>query len=275
MGGIWKMIPLTYGLMWIGSLALAGVPFFAGYFSKDIILESAWAAGSDVGLYAYALGVTGAFLTAFYSWRLLYLTFHGAPRADEHVMAHVHESPKVMTIPLVVLALGSIFAGMLGYDSFVGEGMRTFWAGSLAGAPDHNVILAAHEAPWTIKGLPTVLALAGIVLATIFYIAMPGLPKWLAERSKPAYLFLLNKWYFDELYDRLFVRPALYLGSGLWKSGDGALIDGVGPDGIAAAARSLGRRAARLQTGYVYHYAFAMLVGVALLVTWYLYTLGA
>jgi NADH-quinone oxidoreductase subunit L len=275
MGGIWKMIPLTYGLMWIGSLALAGVPFFAGYFSKDIILESAWAAGSDVGLYAYALGVAGAFLTAFYSWRLLYLTFHGAPRADEHVMAHVHEAPKVMTIPLVILALGSIFAGMLGYDSFVGEGMRTFWAGSLAGAPDHSVILAAHEAPWTIKGLPTVLALAGIFLATIFYIAMPGLPRWLAERFKPAYLFLLNKWYFDELYDRLFVRPALYLGSGLWKSGDGALIDGVGPDGIAAAARLLGRRAARLQTGYVYHYAFAMLVGVALLVTWYLYRLGA
>jgi NADH-quinone oxidoreductase subunit L len=273
MGGIWKLIPLTYGLMWIGSLALAGVPFFAGYFSKDIILESAWGAGSGVGLYAYAAGVAGAFMTAFYSWRLLYMTFHGAPRADEHVMAHVHESPKVMMIPLVVLALGSIFAGMLGYDSFVGDGMRTFWAGALAGAPDHNVIEAAHEAPWMIKGLPTVLALGGIALATAFYIAMPGLPGWLAGKLRPAYLFLLNKWYFDELYDRLFVRPALYLGAGLWKSGDGALIDGVGPDGIAAAARLLGRRAARLQTGYVYHYAFAMLVGVAVLVTWYLYTL--
>ncbi|MGB8274524.1 MAG: NADH-quinone oxidoreductase subunit L [Alphaproteobacteria bacterium] len=274
MGGIWKAVPLTYGLMWIGSLALAGVPFFAGYFSKDIIIESAFAAGGLVGRYAYVMGIAAAFMTAFYSWRLLYMTFHGAPRADEHVMAHVHESPKVMTIPLIVLALGSLFAGLLGYDSFVGDGMKIFWSGSITVAAGHESIEAAHHIPETIKLTPTVLALAGIALATVFYVFMTGLPGFIARRFRPLYLFLLNKWYFDEAYDRVFVQPALYLGAGLWKSGDGALIDGVGPDGVAAATRSLARRASRLQTGYVYHYAFAMLIGVVALVTWYLYTLG-
>jgi len=273
MGGIWKMIPLTYAVMWVGSLALAGIPFFAGYYSKDIIIESAWGAHSAVGWYAYGMGIAAAFLTAFYSWRLLYMTFHGQPRADEKVMAHVHESPKVMTIPLIVLAVGSIFAGILGYGSFVGEGMRTFWAGALA-FPEPSALEAAHHAPFLIKILATVVGLIGIAVATAAYVMMRGLPAWFAARFNWLYTFLLNKWYFDELYDRLFVRPALVLGRGLWKSGDGALIDGVGPDGIAAATRQLARRAAALQTGYVYHYAFAMLIGVAALVTWYLYSMA-
>jgi len=272
MGGIWRMIPLTWAIMWIGSLALAGIPFFAGYYSKDIILESAWGAHSAVGWYAYTMGIAAAFLTAFYSWRLIYMTFHGAPKADEKVMAHVHESPKVMIIPLIVLAVGSIFAGILGYASFVGVGMKAFWNGALAG--EQAALEAAHHAPFVIKALPTVVALAGIALATAAYVFMPGLPKWFAERSRWLYRFLLNKWYFDELYDRMFVRPALVLARGFWKAGDGALIDGVGPDGIASATRLLARRAGALQSGYVYHYAFAMLIGVAAFVTWYLYSMA-
>jgi NADH-quinone oxidoreductase subunit L len=273
MGGIWKTIPLTYAIMWIGSLALAGVPFFAGYYSKDIILESAWGAHSAVGWYSYTMGIIAALLTAFYSWRLIYMTFHGAPKADEKVMAHVHESPKVMTIPLMVLAVGSIFAGILAYDSFVGEGMKLFWAGAIA-SPAHGALEAAHHAPFVIKALPTLIAVIGIAIATLAYVMMPALPGWFAARFRGLYRFLLNKWYFDELYDRLFVQPTLALGRGFWKSGDGALIDGVGPDGIAAATRYLARRAGALQTGYVYHYAFAMLIGVAALVTWYLYTVA-
>jgi NADH-quinone oxidoreductase subunit L len=274
MGGIWKHIKLTWALMWIGSLALAGIPFFAGYYSKDIILESAWGAHSAVGIYAYTLGIAAAFLTAFYSWRLLYMTFHGTPHADEKVMAHVHESPKVMTIPLMLLALGAIFGGIIGQDYFVGEGANAFWGGTLNALPDHGALMAAHHAPRLIKFLPTVVALAGIALATFAYQMAPDLPKRFAEQFRGIYRFLLHKWYFDELYDRLFVRPALILGRGFWKSGDGALIDGVGPDGVAAATRLLARRVAALQTGYVYHYAFAMLIGVAAFVTWYLYSLG-
>ena len=274
MGGIWRQIPLTYAVIWVGALALSGMPFFAGYYSKDIILESAWGAQSSVGWYAYTLGIGAAFLTALYSWRLIYMTFHGRPRADEKVMAHVHESPKVMTIPLVFLALGAMFAGYLGYDSFVGDGRLEFWNGALLVLADHTALEAAHHAPAGIKLLPTAIGLLGIAAATIFYMLRPDWPVLVAERLDALYRFLLNKWYFDELYDALFVRPMLYLGTGLWKGGDGALIDGVGPDGIAAATRALARRAGRLQTGYVYHYAFAMLIGVAGLVTWYLYTIA-
>jgi NADH-quinone oxidoreductase subunit L len=271
MGGIWRSVKLTYVVMWVGSLALAGIWPFAGYFSKDIILESAWGAHTSVGSYAYALGIAAAICTAFYSWRLLYLTFHGEPRADEKVMAHVHESPKIMTVPLIFLALGAAFSGWLGYEYFVGGSMEAFWGGSLLVLPGHESIEAAHHAPGWVKLLPTVVALLGIAAATAMYLLRPDWPGLLAKRFARLYRFLLNKWYFDELYDWLFVRPALYLGAGLWRSGDGALIDGVGPDGIAAATRELARRAGRLQTGYVYHYAFAMLIGVAVLVTWYLY----
>jgi NADH-quinone oxidoreductase subunit L len=274
MGGIWRTVPLTYAVMWVGSLALAGVPFFAGYYSKDIILESAWGAASPVGSYAYTLGIATAFLTALYSWRLLYMTFHGEPRADEKVMAYVHESPPVMTVPLIFLALGSMFTGYLGYSWFVGAEMAGFWRESILMLPEHDALEAAHHAPAAVKLLPTVAAGAGIALATAMYLLRPQWPVLVARRFQALYRFLLNKWYFDELYDWLFVRPALFVGDGLWKSGDGALIDGVGPDGIAAATKHLARRAGRLQTGYVYHYAFAMLIGVATLVTWYLYAIA-
>jgi NADH-quinone oxidoreductase subunit L len=276
MGGIWRLIPVTYALMWIGSLALAGVGIpgvfgFAGFYSKDMILESAWGAHTGVGVYAFWLGIAAAFLTGFYSWRLLFMTFHGAPRAGEKVMDHVHESPKVMLLPLFVLAAGAIFAGILGYDLFVGHGMEAFWGESLLMLPEHGAMEAAHHAPLWVKLAPLVVGLAGIGIAYWFYIADPSMPGKVAARFRGIYLFLYNKWYFDELYDAIFVRPAAYIGRGLWKSGDGALIDGIGPDGIAAATRDLARRASRLQSGYVYHYAFAMLIGVVLLVSWYLF----
>ena len=275
MGGIWRLVPVTYAVMWIGSLSLAGVGIpglfgFAGFYSKDIILEAAWAAESGVGRYAFWLGLLVAVLTAFYSWRLLLMTFHGRPRADDKVMAHVHESPKVMLAPLIVLALGAVFAGAIGYYQFVGEGMESFWGDSVLVLPGNESIEAAHHVPLLVKLAPLGAAAIGIALAYLMYMRRPDLPALIAGRVRALYLFLLNKWYFDEAYDFLFVRFANYLGYGLWKSGDGALIDGVGPDGVAAAALNLARRASRLQTGYVYHYAFAMLIGVVALVSWYL-----
>jgi len=272
MGGIWRMVPITYAVMWIGSLALAGIPLFAGYYSKDMILEAAWGAHTGVGQYAFWLGIAAALLTAFYSWRLIYLTFHGKPRATPEVMHHVHESPPVMTIPLILLAIGAAFSGMIGFDLFVGEGMDEFWRTALLVLPDHNSIEAAHHAPDWVGLLPLIVGLVGIAVATLAYILMPWLPGWFVGRIRPVYLFIHNKWYFDELYDRLFVFPAQVLGRGLWKSGDGAVIDGVGPDGIAAATQDLARRAGALQTGYLYHYAFAILIGVAALVTLYMFT---
>ncbi|MBI2235965.1 MAG: NADH-quinone oxidoreductase subunit L [Magnetospirillum sp.] len=272
MGGVWKHIKVTWVLMWVGSLALAGIPFFAGYYSKDTILEATWGAHTVTGQMAYWLGVTAAFLTAFYSWRLLLLTFHGKPRADEHVMAHVHESPAVMILPLLVLAAGAVFAGFLGYDLFVGHDMAHFWGKSILVTAAHPALENAHHVPGWVALLPTIVAGSGIALAYLFYVFAPGLPVALANSFRGVYLFLLNKWYFDELYDFLFVRPAFKLGRGFWLGGDGALIDGVGPDGVAAATRVVAKRVARLQSGYVYHYAYAMLIGVAAFVTWYMFT---
>jgi NADH-quinone oxidoreductase subunit L len=270
MGGLWSKIPYTYAVMWIGSLALCGIPFFAGYFSKDMILSASWAAGTAVGRYSYCLGTFTAFLTAFYSWRLLIMTFHGKPRMDEETAHHVHESPWVMLIPLFVLAAGAICTGFLFEHWFVGEGRGEFWKHSILVLPQHDSIGRAEEVSAFIAYLPLVAALLGIAIAYLCYSLEPGIPVRLATRFRALYLFLLNKWYFDELYDRLFVRTAFTLGDGLWKGGDGMIIDGFGPDGISAATRELAREASRLQTGYVYHYAFAMLIGVVALVTWYL-----
>jgi NADH-quinone oxidoreductase subunit L len=268
MGGLFPKMKVTASLMWIGSLALAGVPLFAGFWSKDIILESAFAAHTGVGLYAFWAGIAAALMTAFYSWRLLFLTFHGRTRADDHTFDHAHESPPVMIIPLIVLALGAIFAGWLAVDYFVGHHMEEFWGSSLLML--HNVIEEAHHVPEWVKKLPIVVGAVGIVGAWVMYIAKPEWPAALVARIRPVHRFVYNKWFFDELYDRMFVRPSFVIGRGLWKSGDGAVIDGVGPDGIAAATLDLARRASRLQSGYVYHYAFAMLIGLVVLATWFL-----
>ncbi|MBV9862221.1 MAG: NADH-quinone oxidoreductase subunit L [Alphaproteobacteria bacterium] len=275
MGGIARRIPITYVLMWIGSLSLAGIPIFAGYYSKDTILEAAWASGTAVGRYSFCLGVFTAFLTAFYSWRLLILTFNGKPRADAETMAHVHESPWVMLIPLFVLAAGAVCAGFLAEPYFVGTEQAGFWKHAILVLPQHDSIAASHGVgertlPELIAYLPLIAGVLGIATAYWTYWWQPDLPSEIAARFRALYLFLYNKWYFDELYDWLFVRGAFALGQGLWKSGDETVIDGLGPDGIAAATRDLARQASRLQTGYVYHYAFAMLIGVVALITWYL-----
>ncbi len=271
MGGLWRMIPVTYALMWIGSLALAGIWPFAGFYSKDFILEAAWGSDTAVGALAFWLGVFAALLTAFYSWRLLILTFHGKPHADESVLARVHESPRVMLIPMMVLALGAIAAGFIAYEPMVGHSWRDFWRASIFVLPQHPALEHAHEVPIWVQLLPLAVGVAGIALAYVLYVWAPYLPRMLAERFQAIYKFLLNKWYFDELYDAAFVRPAFILGRGFWKSGDEALIDGVGPDGVAAAALRIARGAVRLQTGYIFHYAFAMLIGVLILVSWYLF----
>ena len=272
MGGIWKHIKVTYVLMWIGSLALAGVPFFAGFYSKDIILEAAYGAHTGIGMYAFWLGIAAAFLTAFYSWRLLFMTFHGAPRADEKTMAHVYESPPVMILPLIVLAAGACFAGYLGYENFVGHKTAEFWGNSSRVLSHHQALENAHPAPLWVKLAPLVVGAVGIGLAYVLYIQRTDLPAKIAESFQGVYQFLLNKWYFDELYDYLFVRPSFKLGRGFWQVGDGWIIDGLGPDGISNTVRVMARRVAALQTGYLYHYAFAMLIGVVVIVTWYLFT---
>ena len=279
MGGIYKLIPVTYGMMWVGSLALAGIGIpgiygFAGFYSKDIIIESAYAAHTGIGQYAFWMGILAAFMTAFYSWRLIIMTFHGTPRADEKVMAHVHESPMSMMIPLGVLTIGALVAGILGYQAFVGDGMKEFWGNSILVLDTHRALADAHHVPAWVIAAPLVVAIAGIALAYFMYMARPDLPGRLAERIRPVYLFVYNKWYFDELYNWLFVKPAFFIGRGLWKEGDGALIDGLGPDGLSAVTRNLAARVSKLQTGYVYHYAFAMMIGVVGLVTWYLYSQG-
>jgi NADH-quinone oxidoreductase subunit L len=271
MGGLWRKIKITAILMWIGSLSLAGIPFFSGYYSKDRILEAAWASDSWVGHYAFALGIFAAFLTAFYSWRLIFLTFNGKTRADHHTFDHAHESPQVMLWPLYVLAAGAIAAGYLGSDYFVGEGQAAFWGASIKILPIHGSLAGAEEVPFLIKILPLIVGVAGIATAWVAYLGVPSIPGRVASAFGALYRFLLNKWYFDELYDALFVKPAFLGGWALWKGGDGMLIDGLGPDGVASVTRGLSRQASRLQTGYVYHYAFAMLIGVAAMVSFYLY----
>jgi NADH-quinone oxidoreductase subunit L len=275
MGGLWKKIPYTYTLMWIGSLALSGIGFggvgFAGYYSKDAILNAAWASGTAVGRYSFCLGLFAAFITAFYSWRLLIMTFHGESRADHETQHHIHESPWVMLAPLFVLAIGAIFAGWAADEYFVGAERGEFWKQAILVLPAHDSLAKAETLTGIIEYLPLIAGLLGIVTAYLCYWIDPGIPGRIAAQYRSLYLFLLNKWYFDELYDRLFVKTAFSLGEGLWKTGDGKIIDGFGPDGVAAATRELSSEASRLQTGYVYHYAFAMLIGVAAFVTWFMF----
>ena len=269
MGGIWRQVPVTYAMMWIGSLALAGFPFFAGFYSKDMILETAWAAHSGVGQFAFWLGCAAALLTAFYSWRLLILAFHGQPRASAEVMSHVHESPKIMTLPLVPLALGAIFSGWLGYELFVGHHWDHFWGDSIFILETHKAMEEAHHVPTWVKLLPIILAASGVLLAVLAYVIMPQIPARMVAMFRPVHAFFFNKWYFDELYDALFLKPSVKLGRFLWQRGDKETIDGFGPDGISSAVYRLSDRLAQIQSGYVYHYAFAMMIGVVVLLSWY------
>jgi NADH-quinone oxidoreductase subunit L len=265
MGGIWKLIPATYAVMWVGSLALAGVFPFAGYYSKDAIINAAYAAGTGIGIYGFICTVLAAFLTAFYSWRLLIMTFHGTPRADHHVMEHVHESPAVMLVPLFVLATGAVVAGYLLHSAFIGEAWQEFWNGSIVNGPDNHTIARLEGLPLWVDALPTVVGLLGIAVAYVMYMAFPLLPMQLATKFRGIYLLLLNKWYVDELYDAIFVQPMTRLARVLWQTGDATLIDGV-PNGLAELTVDGSRQAVKIQTGSLAVYAFVMLIGVVLLV---------
>ena len=274
MGGLKKYIPTTYWLMVIGTIALTGLGIpgtpigTAGFFSKDIIIESVFAGHNPASGYAFTLLATAAFFTSFYSWRLIFMTFHGKERASHDVMHHVHESPMVMLVPLFILGVGAIFAGVVFEGYFFGHEYAEFWKGALYTSADNKVLEHFHHVPLLVKWTPFIAMVAGFLLSYLFYIRSPQIPVNLAKQHHGLYQFLLNKWYFDELYDFLFVRPAKALGRFLWKKGDGATIDGLGPDGIAARVVDITGRVTRLQTGYLYHYAFAMLIGVAALVTW-------
>ncbi|AZO46535.1 MAG: NADH-quinone oxidoreductase subunit L [Mesorhizobium sp.] len=274
MGGLRTLIPKTYWMMVIGTLALTGVGIpvtvigTAGFFSKDAIIESAFASHNLFAGTAFVLLVVAAAFTSFYSWRLIFMTFHGQPRASHEVMHHVHESPPVMLVPLFILAVGALFAGIIFHGAFIGEGYAEFWKASLFTLPENHILHEIHELPLWVELAPFIAMVIGFAVAWKFYIRSPELPASVAANHRLLYAFLLNKWYFDELYDVLFVRPAKRLGRFLWKTGDGAVIDGFGPDGVSARVVDVTNRVVKLQTGYLYHYAFAMLIGVAALVTW-------
>jgi NADH-quinone oxidoreductase subunit L len=287
-GGLRKKVPFTFAMMMIGTLAITGVgiPFsgewfgtpigFAGFLSKDAIIESAFAGGS---MYAFTLLVVAACFTSFYSWRLIFMTFYGPEKGDHHAHEHAHESPLSMTIPLAVLAVGAVFAGMVWFNDFFGnhETMAHFFSlpheggheiGAIFMGPDNHVLELAHESPVWVSLAPFIAMLLGLAVAYLFYIRNPKLPAQLAEQQAPLYRFLLNKWYFDELYDVIFVRSAKALGALLWKRGDGDIIDGS-LNGIAIGiVPFFTRLAGRAQSGYIFTYAFAMVLGIVGLITW-------
>lgn len=274
MGGLRKLIPITYWMMMIGTVAITGLGVpgtiigTAGFFSKDAIIESVFASHSLASGYAFTLLVVAALFTSFYSWRLIFMTFYGKPRASAEVMHHVHESPPVMLVPLLLLAVGALLAGFVFKEYFFGHEYAEFWKGAIYTAPGNEILEHYHHVPLWVKLSPFIAMLIGLVTAWVFYIRAPHIPKALAERHRGLYQFLLNKWYFDELYDYIFVRPARWLGRFFWKVGDGKIIDGYGPNGVAARVLDVTGRVVKMQSGYLYHYAFAMLIGVAALVTW-------
>ena len=280
-GGLRKKIPLTFAAMLIGTLAITGVgiPFtqigFAGFLSKDAVIESAYAGGS---IYGFTLLVVAACFTSFYSWRLMFMTFYGPEKGDHHAHEHAHESGLSMLIPLGVLAIGAVFAGMIWVGSFFSnvEGMQQFFSLTEGGAPgaggiymaNMDVIERAHASPVLVSLAPFLAMLLGLGVAYLFYIRRPDLPGKLATQQAPLYRFLLNKWYFDEIYEVIFIRSANFLGRFLWKRGDGNVIDGT-LDGVAMGIIPFfTRMAGRAQSGYIFTYAMAMVLGIGLLLTW-------
>ncbi|MBW0004024.1 MAG: NADH-quinone oxidoreductase subunit L [Hyphomicrobiales bacterium] len=299
MGGLWKSIPFTGAMMVVGTLALTGFPFTAGFYSKDAIIQAAYVSDREGHVFAFLCTAIAALMTAFYSWRLVFMTFSGpphwaeaeahaqdisdahkpqagtafAPAADTshehgHGPVHPHESPLVMLVPLAVLALGALAAGFLFKGVFFGDAAEHFWNGSLVFKDE--IVKRIEEVPFLVEHTALLMMILGSALAYWFYIVNPSLPGRLAAANPILYRFLLNKWYFDEIYDFLFVRPAKAIGRFLWKEGDGRLIDGFGPDGVSARVIDVARGAVRLQSGYLYHYAFAMLIGVAGFITYFI-----
>jgi NADH-quinone oxidoreductase subunit L len=310
MGGLWRRIPITYLVMLVGTLAITGVGIpgldigFSGFYSKDALIDAAWALGrrNSVAEFAFVAGALAAALTSFYSWRLIFMTFHGRAkwRHDGHAEIHddhashaqiethtepghsnghgplePHESGWVMLLPLLVLAAGATFAGGIWVEKFIGPERADFWRGAIVTAASNHVLDEAHTPPTWVTLTPLIGTVLGFIAAWWAYILHEGLGARIAAYGGPLWRFLYNKWYFDEIYDFIFVRGARALGDLFWKGGDQKIIDGFGPDGVSAVSYLTGREVGRIQTGYVYHYAFVMLLGVAGLLTWALVAWGS
>ena len=264
MGGVWKKIPYTYSLMIIGTLALTGFPFLSGFFSKDAIIETAYSSTSFFAGYAVTIGVLTAFMTSLYSWRLIFMTFHGTFNNKNISLSKVHESPGVMLVPLLFLALGAIFAGYAFKDYFIGSQFIQFWNNSIFFLKE----FVLHHPPLWFLLLTPILVLLAIPLSYYFFVKDKKSLDGFIEINKPLYNFLVNKWYFDELYDFLFVKPAKKIGTFFWKIGDGTIIDGFGPDGLTKLIKSVSDKAVQFQSGFLYHYAFVILIGLSVLLTY-------
>ncbi len=273
MGGCFKKLPVTYILIWIGSLALAGIPFFAGYYSKDMILEVAFASDSQIGYFAFICGCLAAVLTAFYSWRLIYLTFHGNFKGSKSTYDKIHESPLVMLLPLFILAFGAVFSGWFFKEMFIGVNWDYFWSNSIFILTGNDAIYNAHNVPKWVKLLPIVLAIVGISIATVFYVLIPDLPSKVSNTFKILHTLFYNKWFFDEIYNYMFVKPIKMISIFCWNIIDKKIIDGLGPNGISSKVFSLSKISSKIHTGYVYHYSFSMFIGLALLTLILLYNL--
>ena len=265
MGGLFKIIPFTWIMMLIGTLALTGAPLLSGYYSKDAIIESAFASQALGHEYAFYLLVFSALLTSFYSWRLIFLTFHGKTRASQDIISKAHESPLSMTVPLFLLSIGAILSGFIFSDFFLSHDFKNIWGNSIYINPNNHILEEIHHSPFWVKKIPLVMMGIGFFLSYIFYIILKDIPSYLSNKMSFIYNFLLNKWYFDELYDLVFVTPFKKAGKFLWLSFDKKVIDGFGPDGISSLIIVFSRNISKVQTGYVYHYAFAMLIGLGIL----------
>ena len=264
MGGICKILPYTYALMIIGTLALTGFPLLSGFYSKDAIIEFAYLRGNTTGFYAAGIGIFTAFLTSIYSWRLMFKTFHGEYNNKNIKIEETHESPLVMIVPLIILSIGAVFAGYAFKELFIGYGVsNNFWKDSIFFL---EPLSSDHPPFWFLILTPTLVILS-IPIAYYLFIKNKKLPEQIANINKPLYQFLLNKWYFDELYDALFVNPSKKFGLFLWKFFDLKIIDGFGPDGISSLIKKFSIKANKFQSGYIYQYAFVMLLGFSALLT--------
>ena len=266
MGGLFKKIPFTATMMWIGSLAIIGFPYLSGYYSKESILENAFYASNGIAYFAYLVGILTALLTAFYSWRLLFLTFHGENRSNSKTYDHAHESPLVMTVPLFILAIGSIFSGIFFADYFIGYYKKEFW--------DNAILLteSSHKYLPLTQSLISKSAVAiGILVCVLIYSNNLNRAKNLSYNLDPLYSLSKNKWYVDELYHKVFVLTFFKLANFFWKKGDEKTIDGLGPNGVSWIISKSSSYVSLFQSGYLFHYAFAMLGGLVIILTWFLY----
>ena len=264
MGGVRKKLPYTYVFMLLGTLALTGFPFLSGFYSKDAIIEFAYLKNSSMGNYAATIGIITAFLTSIYSWRLFFKTFHGPYNNKKILLNETHESPLVMLIPLFLLGIGAIFSGYFFKGTFIGHHSNEFWQGSIFFLNEikHDTIPL-----WFLLTTP-VLVLIAIPISFYLYIVSPKILEDFKNTNMPLYKFLLNKWYIDEFYEKIFVNPTKKIGSFFWKKGDIGIIDKFGPDGISKLIKIISYKTGRLQTGFIYDYAFVMLLGLSILLTY-------